>query len=158
MITPASNNHFFSRLTAAWGILLIVLLVGTILPFWRSPSEHGMVQGDTTVAEAEFTENPEADTLPSETRTFVSPDGATTTVTVTEIDGSTETKTVTTHAIVGGATVDPEMRRFVKTFDGFRSQLRDFGMAKGAYAFVEGVLGFIQRTTGIVTPKVAEGQ
>lgn len=158
MTTPAPAHHFFRRLAIAWGILLLVTLVGLVPPLRKSSSEMGMALGDTTVAEAEVIENPETVTPGNETRTIVSPDGSTTTITVTEIDGSTETKTVTTQAIVGGATVDPEMRRFVKTFDGFRSQLRDIGLAKGAYAFVEGVLGFIRRSTGIGTPKVAEGQ
>lgn len=93
-----------------------------------------------------------------ETETIVESDGSVTTITTTESDGEIHTKRVTTHAIVGGTTVDPEASRFIKTFDGFRTQLREVGLAKQVYALIEQLYGFLHKTTGVATPDVSDMQ
>lgn len=139
----------------AWGVLLFVLVTVIVKPWalhkWQG---DGMVQGESvSVIDEQGEVHQYNQTTSTEAR--MESDGSITTVSTSASDEGIAVQQVTTHTIVTGNTVDTEVDRFIKTFDGFREQLRAFGLAKGVYTVIDGLFGFLHKTTGVPTPDVS---
>lgn len=225
MAAPAHQRNIFPFIIASWSVICLILFGIAALPTWLPGLSHGMVQGESTIAEqggepepaspaealqagerlmaiAAAEEQGIADLL-KEARNGLDQDVITCTETAAEqaaavlammreaypslkqsasrndpaismytyqrlrtLNGEFQLAADDVYrcgnpygqrvpaAVVRGFSEDSDGSAFMQTFDGFRNQLRAFGLAEGVYGLVDQLFGFLHRSTGVPIPAV----